>query len=533
MLLWLRRFSIRARLVVCMALVVLIGLSIGGVMTLDLQRTRGVFDGFVSHEFSAVLQANELAQSLSQMRGHEKDMLINAGDTVSVAASRKAWTAAHARAREHAAAVQAALRDAALQKEVATIDARLKSYAQALGPSLDLLEGGAVSSPAEAANMVTNAREEIVVAEQALTRLDQGLDAAADGEKARLGSQIERSLVVLWLLLFSPGLIFLPLMVLTIVSVIRPLQQAEQVARRIARGDLSQPVDAAGQDEIARMMQTMAVMQDGLRQMVQAVRQSTEGMLTASSEIAAGNQDLSDRTEQTAANLQQTASSMEELNSSVRVSADAARSANDLAATACQRAEHGGVVVGEVVTNMDSITEASRKIGDIIGVIDSIAFQTNILALNAAVEAARAGEQGRGFAVVAAEVRSLAQRSAQAAREIKSLIQASVERVEAGSARVRDAGTVMQEIVQAIHSVTHAMAGVAEATVQQTQGLGEVSQAVGHLDQMTQQNAALVEESAAAAASLKAQADALARMVARFQVEADAAAAAQPVAESA
>ncbi|MBI5333533.1 MAG: HAMP domain-containing protein [Burkholderiales bacterium] len=520
MLLWLRRFSIRARLILCMALVVLIGLTIGGVMTLDLQRTRGVFDGFVAHEFSAVLQANELAQALSQMRGHEKDMLINAGDTVSVSASRKAWAAAHDRAVEHARGVRDALRDAALQAEVATIEARLKAYAGALGPSLDMLEGGSVASPAEAANMVAGARDEIVVAEQALTRLDRGLSQAASGEKARLGEHIQRSLVVLWLLLWTPGAIFLPLMVLTIVSVIRPLQQAEKVAKRIAHGDLGHRVDTRGADEIAGLMRTLQGMQDGLRQMVHAVRQSTEGMLTASSEIAAGNQDLSDRTEQTAANLQQTASSMEQLNSSVRLSADAARSANDLAATACQRAEHGGVVVGEVMTNMDSITEASRKIGDIIGVIDSIAFQTNILALNAAVEAARAGEQGRGFAVVAAEVRSLAQRSAQAAREIKTLIQASVERVETGSSRVRDAGAVMQEIVQAIHSVTHAMAGVAEATVQQTQGLGEVSQAVGHLDQMTQQNAALVEESAAAAASLKAQADALARLVARFQLEA-------------
>jgi len=520
MLLWLRRFSIRARMVLCMALVVLIGLTIGGVMTLDLQRTRGVFDGFVSHEFTAVLQANELAQAMSQMRGHEKDMLINAGDTVSVSTARKAWTEAHARALKHAAAVRAALQDAAQLQAVATIERQLQAYAKALAPSLDMLEGGSVSSPAEAANMITGARDEVAVAEQALTRLDDGLDRAATAQKALLGEQIQRSLIVLWTLLWSPGIVFLPLMVLTIASVVRPLRQAERVATRIAQGDLSHAIDARGNDEIARMLQTMNGMQDGLRQMVRAVRQSTDGMLTASSEIAAGNQDLSNRTEQTAANLQQTASSMEQLNGSVRQSADAARSANDLAATACQRAEHGGVVVGEVVSNMDSITEASRKIGDIIGVIDSIAFQTNILALNAAVEAARAGEQGRGFAVVAAEVRGLAQRSAQAAREIKSLIQASVERVEAGSSRVRDAGVVMHDIVEAIQKVTYAMGGVAEATVQQTQGLGEVSQAVGHLDQMTQQNAALVEQSAAAAASLKAQADALAAMVARFRLEA-------------
>jgi methyl-accepting chemotaxis protein len=254
--------------------------------------------------------------------------------------------------------------------------------------------------------------------------------------------------------------------------------------------------------------------------MVASVRESAQSMLRASTEIAAGNQDLSLRTEQTASSLQETASSMEQLNDTVDRSAMSAFTANELADTASQRAQHGGEVVGNVVQQMDAISQASRQINDIIGVIDGIAFQTNILALNAAVEAARAGEQGRGFAVVAGEVRSLAQRSAEAAREIKTLIGQSVERVDVGAQRVKDAGDVMHEIVTSITRVTQAMGEITGATQVQAQGINQVSKAVGQLDQMTQQNAALVEESAAAADSLRQQALALHEAVARFKLQA-------------
>ena len=250
---------------------------------------------------------------------------------------------------------------------------------------------------------------------------------------------------------------------------------------------------------------------------VSAVRASTNNIETACSEIATGNQDLSQRTEQTASNLQRTASSMEELTSNVRQSAEAARQANQLAATAAEVAARGGEVVGQVVTTMDEINHSSKKISDIIGVIDGIAFQTNILALNAAVEAARAGEQGRGFAVVASEVRSLAGRSAEAAKEIKGLISASVEKVASGSRLVQDAGSTMDEIVGSVRRVSDIIGEITAASSEQSSGIGEVNSAINVLDQMTQQNAALVEQSAAAAESLKDQAQRLVGAVEVFR----------------
>lgn len=250
---------------------------------------------------------------------------------------------------------------------------------------------------------------------------------------------------------------------------------------------------------------------------VQTVRDAAQSIQTASSEIASGNQDLSTRTEQTASNLQATASSMDTLTSMVRQSADAARQANQLATTAAEVAARGGSVVDQVVSTMDVISDSSRRIADIIGVIDGIAFQTNILALNAAVEAARAGEQGRGFAVVAAEVRSLAQRSAQAAREIKDLISTSVDQVQAGSELVQKAGATMLEVVQSVKRVNDIIAEISSGSIEQSEGIARVNEAVSQLDQMTQQNAALVEESAAAATSLRDQADRMAQAVEVFR----------------
>ena len=260
-------------------------------------------------------------------------------------------------------------------------------------------------------------------------------------------------------------------------------------------------------------------MKDSLLQTVTQVRSATDSINTASSEIASGNQDLSARTEQAASNLEETAASMEELTSTVRNSADAARQANQLAATASEIAVRGGQVVGEVVTTMEAINHSSKKISDIIGVIDGIAFQTNILALNAAVEAARAGEQGRGFAVVAGEVRNLAQRSAEAAKEIKGLIGTSVDKVEAGSRLVADAGQTMSEIVGSVQRVSDIIGEITAAAGEQSDGIGQVNVAVNQLDQMTQQNAALVEESAAAAESLKDQANRLAQVIQIFKLD--------------
>ncbi|QXL83276.1 methyl-accepting chemotaxis protein [Comamonas sp. NLF-1-9] len=286
-------------------------------------------------------------------------------------------------------------------------------------------------------------------------------------------------------------------------------------------GDLSRRIDAQGVDELAQISASFNNFAGKLAGVLAQIRDASQSVRTASEEIASGNHDLSSRTELTAASLQETSASMQQLTETVRHTAEAAGQANQLVAQASSVARHGGEVVGNVVSTMQQINAASRKINDIIGVIDGIAFQTNILALNAAVEAARAGEQGRGFAVVASEVRALAGRSADAAREIKALIGASVQQVESGAKLVQDAGTTMTEIVQSVQRVTDIMAEITAATTEQSGSIGEVGQAVSHLDEMTQQNAALVEESAAAAASLKDQSARLSDVVGTFKLRGD------------
>ena len=302
-------------------------------------------------------------------------------------------------------------------------------------------------------------------------------------------------------------------------GITRPLKQAVKVAQTVAGGDLTSNIVITSKDETGQMLQALKDMNDSLVGIVGQVRQGTDTIATASSQIAAGNQDLSSRTEQQASSLEETAASMEELTSTVKQNADNARQANQLAVSASSVAVKGGTVVAEVVGTMGAINTSSRKIVDIIGVIDGIAFQTNILALNAAVEAARAGEQGRGFAVVAAEVRNLAQRSAAAAKEIKTLIGDSVDKVEEGSRQVAEAGKTMDEIVGSVKRVTDIMAEIEAASREQTSGIEQINQAITQMDQVTQQNAALVEEAAAAASSLQEQAASLSQVVSVFKLD--------------
>ena len=308
-------------------------------------------------------------------------------------------------------------------------------------------------------------------------------------------------------------------------SVVTPIRQAVNAAETVAAGDLRLRLDTARRDEAGQLLGALQRMNDSLVGIVGAVRGNAESVATASGQIAQGNADLSQRTEQQASNLQETAASMEELSATVQHNTDTARQAAQLADSAARVAESGGQVMGQVVGTMEQITASSKKIADIIGTIDGIAFQTNILALNAAVEAARAGEQGRGFAVVAGEVRALAQRSAEAAREIKTLIGASVERVEAGNTLVGEAGRTMDEVVGQVRRVADLINEISAASGEQSKGIGQIGEAVSQLDQVTQQNAALVEESAAAAESLRVQAGQLAETVAAFKLEGAAAAA--------
>ena len=329
-----------------------------------------------------------------------------------------------------------------------------------------------------------------------------------------------RATAMLWGSVALAGVVLVGLLlsILVVRQITLPLARAVAVADTIASGDLTVDVQDDRKDELGNLLRSLGAMAQRLRDVVSEVRNGVDSVSSAASQIATGNHDLSGRTEQTAANLQETAASIEELTATVSQSADTARQANQLASTAVQAAERGGNVVQQVVSSMQQITSSSHKIADIIGVIDGIAFQTNILALNAAVEAARAGEQGRGFAVVAAEVRSLAQRSAEAAKEIKALISTSVSNVDAGSSQVAQAGESMHEIVASVRRVTDLIGEISAATHEQQDGFAQVNQAVSNLDQMTQQNAALVEESSSAATSMNEQAQRLAQVVSVFKV---------------
>ena len=302
-------------------------------------------------------------------------------------------------------------------------------------------------------------------------------------------------------------------------GITRPLRQAVELAEAVARGDLSRTIRSDSRDEVGQLLAALGTMNGALAGIVARVRAGTDTIGTASSQIAAGNEDLSSRTEQQASSLEETAASMEELTAAVRQNADNARQANTLARTASDVAARGGDVIHQVVDTMRGIDGASRRIAEITGVIDGIAFQTNILALNAAVEAARAGEQGRGFAVVASEVRTLAQRSATAAREIKALIADSVARVDAGGRLVNQAGATMQELLSSVQRVTDIMGEISSASVEQSTGIEQVNMAVTQMDQVTQQNAALVEEAAAAAEAMQGQARSLAEAVSAFRLE--------------
>ena len=341
--------------------------------------------------------------------------------------------------------------------------------------------------------------------------IDEATAAGADAEhKAFLAQMI-----------LVPGAVVLGLLIAWGItrSVVAPIGMAVAVAERIAEGDLTTKVDASASDETGRLLQAVSLMQERLRAMVGQIREAAYSIEAAGCDVAAGNLDLSQRTEQTSSSLQQTAASIDELTNIVRHSADSATQATSLASTAAEVAARGGQVVTQVVHTMNEINDSSKKISVITGVIDGIAFQTNILALNAAVEAARAGEQGRGFAVVAGEVRSLAQRSAEAAKEIKQLIGTSVEKVETGARLVADAGHTMNEIVGSVQRVSNIINDITMASAEQSQGITQVNSAVVQLDEMTQQNAALVEQGAAAAESLKVQAIRLTEVVRTFHLE--------------
>jgi methyl-accepting chemotaxis protein len=405
--------------------------------------------------------------------------------------------------------------DTALREGAAQVATQLAAYVKQADQAIDL----ASVDPNTGVAAMQNADASFKQASQAMVTLIDAVkhageqaqaDSAARGLRTALGFGLLSMLLTLGVVLGSARMLR---------RQIQALKQASALASAVAAGDLSASPSTHRNDEIGTLQRDLARMVERLNDSMNTVRQAASNVAHASGEIATGNLDLSQRTEVTASNLQQAAGSLHELTGNVGHSADAAAQAADLASSAREVAERGGQAVAQVVRTMDEINASSRQIADITGVIDGIAFQTNILALNAAVEAARAGEQGRGFAVVPGEVRTLAQRSAEAARQIKGLIASSVERVENGARQVQDAGTTMAEIVGSVRRVNDIIGEITAAASKQSHGIGHVNTAVGQLDQMTQQNAALVEQSAAAAESLKDQSQRLMALVAGFRLD--------------
>jgi len=513
-----RRYTIRSRMRVSGALTVVFVLLVGvaGVVALrDLDR---IDEEFVNGPHARAVQGIELSTLMGNIRRYEKDVMLSFDSPELSADYIKKWLQT---LDGTIATIEPFVHGTEDEASAATeVKQRVERYrAQAL-PVMRKLQEGAYDTSSSANRLIGPAKDDIRLAEKSFLNLIKALESQTEASRASAHAAKTRAFKVLGATVGLAALLAIGMAMVNTRSICQPIDQARAVTERIADGDLAGPVVAEGSDEAAALTRSLARMQSELARIVASMRASTDSITTASQEIATGNQDLSVRTEHTASNLQQTASSMEQLTGTVKQTAESARTANQLASSAQSTAGRGGEVVSQVVSTMQDIHASSKKIADIIGVIDGIAFQTNILALNAAVEAARAGEQGRGFAVVAGEVRSLAQRSAQAAKEIKDLIGASVEKVESGSKLVADAGQTMSEIVASVQRVSDIINEITAAAAEQSEGIGQVNHAVNSLDQMTQQNAALVEQSAAAAASLKDQAAQLAASVSVFKTAA-------------
>ncbi len=517
----LRQLSIRTRFLLVTALVTA-ALVVVGVWGL-ISTASGI--ATVSSLFNQATTASEavgsLREALSGLRRYEAAMIAQSvSNPTEVETYHRLWKEQLLALRKSGEELLAASGGAA---DIAALVAKQQQlateYAGIISPIADRLQ--AAQLDASAALAYASQAEDTAKALQAVNEeLRQAEQASQAGLHEQLSSGMHLASMLRLGLVGGVLAIFLPLMLLTLRSVCGPLDEAVAMARRIAQGDLSHAPEVQGRDETARLLEALGDMQANLHRLVGQVRDAASSIQLASAEVASGNTDLSQRTASTAASLQQAAASMEQLSSTVGHSAQSASTASRLAGEAAEVATRGGAVVSQVVATMQEIDASSQRIASIIGTIDGIAFQTNILALNAAVEAARAGEAGRGFAVVAGEVRSLAQRSAEAAREIKALIGTSVAKVDNGARLVGEAGQTMDEIVSGVRRVAQIIGEISTAAGTQSDDIGQVHSAVRHLDESTQQNSALVEQSAGAAQSLRQQAERLAQVVAVFRLEA-------------
>ncbi|WP_085316115.1 methyl-accepting chemotaxis protein [Derxia lacustris] len=492
-------------------------LATGGVNALLMDRRAEEAQASFRADIEVFRQLSEQQARLGSLHAYNYRTvaLVGSLDEAQVKAARAALVTQMTEVKRRFGALgEQARTDAALRSAIGDAAGAIDRYVKQADDAIDMASVDANTGIAAMQNADASFAQLAQSVSVVIARIDALSQAAA--EQASAASR--RNLLLLALGALAVAATTVGASVATQRSIVADLIRARAVASAVADGDLTRDAATDRKDEVGDLLHALATMQQRLQSMVGDIRASAVNIRDASGEIATGNQDLSGRTEQAAANLEQTASSMEELTGIVRQSVEAAAQANQLASSASEIAERGGRVVGQVVQTMQDINASSRRIGDIIGTIDGIAFQTNILALNAAVEAARAGEQGRGFAVVASEVRSLAQRSAEAAKEIKLLVGTSVANVDSGSALVGDAGRTMGEIVASVQRVSDIIGEITAAAGEQSQGIGQVNGAVGQLDRMTQQNAALVEQSAAAAASLKEQADRLADVVGVFRL---------------
>jgi methyl-accepting chemotaxis protein len=467
------------------------------------------------HYVTSVLRVRT---QIANMRRFEKDMIINAANLDEVKRHWAGWQGANARTIENIKRASAVASDAETRKRVALLTSAVAGYSNGMSAIYAQMESRSIKTSEDAYTRVDAFRNDFTNADAAMTVLFDTAMKRLDETRATLSALERRTSMLMLFAVLSTVLLAALLALRTTRTITTPIHSAVDVAEALARGDLTQRIEVYGNDELGHLMATLKRTVEQLNGIVRQIKTASDEVGSAAQEIAQGHADLSTRTEEQASSLEQTAASMEEMTATVSQNAQNARKASKRASEASTVAERGGQAVATVVSTMQGISASSKKIADIIGVIDGIAFQTNILALNAAVEAARAGEQGRGFAVVASEVRSLAQRSAAAAKEIRQLISDSVGRIDAGSKQVAEAGETMAEIVSTVGRVNKRIAEISAASQEQSQSLTQVSDTVQQLEKVTQQNAAMVEEATAASASLEEQAGALTRAVGSFKL---------------
>ena len=513
-----RQFTIRLRMLgaIAMVLGLLSTLGLGGLWGIAQIKDRN--DDFLAHSFAGVQYLAQLRGALGEVRAAEKDMLLafDAPKDAEQAYARWAQGVKDADRASKRFLEGGDDPDNAVSRELSLL---LAAYAKAFEPAASQLKSKGLESARAAQDRSAEAQVEFARIEKQVAQLESILNSEVEDAVREQQEVVQMVRWVFIAALVLAVLVVVPLTILNMNSICQPLERARRLAQAIAVGDLSQRFEVHGRDEVADLQWAQKAMQEGLSALVSQVRNASESVATASQEIASGNHDLSQRTENSASSVQDTVGSLADLTQNVRQTAQAAQTARQLSDSAFTLAARGGEVVTQAVGSMHGIAASSSKINDIIGLIDSIAFQTNILALNAAVEAARAGEQGRGFAVVASEVRMLAKRSAAAAQEIKGLVSSSVEAVDGGVKLVEEAGAAMKEMVDGVQRVGQIIGEISSSASEQSSGIAQVNQSVGMIDRATQQNAALVEQSAAAAEGLREQADALAQVVRQFRLQ--------------